>query len=630
MKRFLVRSVFVVSIITSQLHAQSIIDGFWTGAGQIGDERTTISITFRSESGGVRGFLDHPDTGMSARELTGISINGRTVRFVLPVGSRSIPFEATVSGGSMTGTFRFGTGTVPFTLTRRTPEARPYREEPVTWQNGDVTLSGTLLLPEGKAPHGAVILQHAAYADTREEWRFYADHFARRGVAALIYDNRGAGQSSGDYRATFEQLASDAATGANLLAQRSDINARKIGLFAVSEGGWIAPIVATRSKDIAFVIVISAPAVTVAENIQYESETRLRDAGAKEDEIRDALALKRTVMQMIASRAPDEKIDALIATQKTTWANHIGLPGRKNWRRTWFPSVLNFDPVPLWQEVRVPVLAIYGSEDKDVRVSESAPLLERAMRSGGNGDVTIKVFPGADHGILTTSKAGRPLLAPGFMETMTSWLLAHVSGSAERSQPVAAASVAAVPAVPIDPKAKYVVYFHPRFPPGSTDRLASVGYDYDGILAALRAEGFTVVSEVRPQELPWIEEAEKAAPAVRKLLDAGVPASHVTLAGLAKGAVIALMVGARLGEPDIRIAGMSTCSSSWAENEQTTFHSTRFVGHILLLDDTGKSPILRCGIAGATEKQFSEGKGIALFLKPHDVWVKEIASFSAH
>ncbi len=616
-------------LLISVVAVSGILDGFWTGSSQIGDETSTFSITFRSESAAVRGFFDHPDTGMSARELTGVSIDGTTVRFSLPQGSSSIPFEATVSGDSMTGTLRYGQAMLPFTLTRRTPEARPYREELLTWRNGDVTLSGTLLLPEGQAPHGAIIFQHAAYAETREVWRFYADHFARHGVAALIYDNRGQGQSSGDRRATFDQLASDTARAAKLLASRRDIDSRKIGLFAVSQGGWIAPIVATRSKDIAFVIVISPPAVTVGENIQYESEARLRDAGLSEDEIRDALALKRTVMQMIATRAPDEKIDALISTQKSEWAKPIGLPGRDDGTRAWFARVLDFDPVPLWKKVRVPVLALYGSDDKNVRVSESAPLLEKTLRSRENAEAEIKIFQGADHSLLTTSKAGRPLLAPGFMETMTDWLLAHANGSAAPPRPVAPASVAAVSAGPIDPTAKYIFYFHPRFPPGSTDRLASVGYDYEGTLAALRAEGFTVVSEVRPQELPWIEEADRSAPAVRKLLDAGVPASHITLVGFSKGAVIALMIGARLGEADIRIVGLSTCSSSWANNEEITFHSTQFVGRILLLDDAGKSPITRCGIAGALEKQFSEGQGVALFLKPRDIWLKEIASFAA-
>src|SRR5262245_22003042 len=96
MKRILV-SVFAGSMMASQLHGQSILEGVWTGTSQFGDETSAVSVTFRPESGGVKGFLDHPDTGMSARELTGITIDGKTVKFLLPLGSGSIPFEATVT-----------------------------------------------------------------------------------------------------------------------------------------------------------------------------------------------------------------------------------------------------------------------------------------------------------------------------------------------------------------------------------------------------------------------------------------------------------------------------------------------------------------------------------------------------
>jgi pimeloyl-ACP methyl ester carboxylesterase len=623
MKRLLACGMLLFAITTPPLLAQSVIDGFWTGMGHIGNETTQFNITFHTDAHGTSGTLDNPDTATSGRELKDIAIDGRTVKFTLPLAN-PIPFQATLSGDTMTGTFRYGPNTLPFELTRREPEPRPYREEAVTWRSGDVRLSGTLLLPAGKPPYPAVFFQQPARADTREMWRFFADDLARHGVAALIYDNRGTGRSSGDYRSAFEQLASDGVSGVQMLVRRADIDSKHVGLFAISQGAWVAPIVATRSKDVAFIVLVSAPAVSVAENIQYESETSLQEAGFSRSDIDKALSLKRSVMQMIAAAAPDDKIDERIAAENAAWAAHLGLPGRGNWMRAWFARVLNFDPAPLWEHVRVPVLAIYGSEDKDVRVTESAPRLERALHKAGNKDVTIHVIPGADHGILTLTAAGRPRLAGGFIESIRQWTLVH-NGKVVSPPPPARAGSTAPPAVR---DAKYLVYFHPRFPPGSTDRLAAAGYDYDGILSALRAAGFTVISEVRAQERPWIDEAERAEPLVRKLLDSGVPAGNITLAGFSKGAVIALMLGARLANPDIRIVGMETCSSAWASNEQRTFHSTQFVGRILLLDDTNTSGLAPCGIESATRKELPGGKGIALFMKPSELWINEIAGFA--
>jgi dienelactone hydrolase len=94
--------------------------------------------------------------------------------------------------------------------------------------------------------------------------------------------------------------------------------------------------------------------------------------------------------------------------------------------RAWFPLVMDFDPAPVWAKVRIPVLNSMGELDRNVRVADTVPIMKEAAKTSGNRDFTITVYPGADHGILVTSKMGRPHLADGFMEAMTKWLLAHV------------------------------------------------------------------------------------------------------------------------------------------------------------------------------------------------------------
>lgn len=421
MKRFFV-SLLLVCSLAPLAAAQSVVDGYWSGSGNVGDEALQFAITFRTEAGVVKGFLDNPDTATSGRPLTGIAIDGAKVRFTMPNGAAPIPFEATVDGDAMRGTFRYGPATLPFTLTRATPPPVPYREEEVSWRSGGVTLHGSLLLPKSSGPHRAVVFQHAARPNARDTWRFYADRFARAGVACLIYDNRGTGASTGDYRvASFDDLARDGAGAVALLRARKDIDRKRIGIFAASQGGWIAPLVATRARGLGFVMLVSGPAVTLARNIQYEAETKLRAAHVPEPEIAEALALKSKVMQMIATHAPDGEIDALIATQKPSWAGPLGLPRQDDWMRAWFPRVLNYDPAPVWRNVRVPVLDVFGAEDKNVKTAENAPLMQSLL-----GDrATIRIFPGADHSLLVTSKVGRPHLADGYVDFLVQWLMAR-------------------------------------------------------------------------------------------------------------------------------------------------------------------------------------------------------------
>ena len=132
-------------------------------------------------------------------------------------------------------------------------------EEVVMFHNGEVTLGGTLLLPETPRPCPGVALVHGSGDDTRDDYRVFARYFAERGIATLIYDKRGVGASTGSWRAgTFTELAGDALAAVRLLAQRGDIDSRRIGLWGCSEGGWVAPLAASQSPDVRFLVAISA------------------------------------------------------------------------------------------------------------------------------------------------------------------------------------------------------------------------------------------------------------------------------------------------------------------------------------------------------------------------------------
>lgn len=128
-----------------------------------------------------------------------------------------------------------------------------YRQEQVIFQNKGVTLAGTLTLPSGNGPHPAVVLIDRSGPYSRDNYRFYADVFARHGIATLIYDKRGVGASTGDWRRVqFKDLAEDALAGVGMLRMRTDIASRKIHLWGGSNGAGSHFSLHHVSSDVAF------------------------------------------------------------------------------------------------------------------------------------------------------------------------------------------------------------------------------------------------------------------------------------------------------------------------------------------------------------------------------------------
>lgn len=275
-----------------------------------------------------------------------------------------------------------------------------HREEEVRFQNGDVTLSGTLMIPPTDGPHPAVVFVQGSGAETREHRRGLADRFARQGIAALIYDKRGTGDSMGDwYTASFDDLAADSLAAVRFLKGHADIHPEQIGLWGLSQGGWIVPLAASRSEDVAFIIVVSGAGVSPAEQELYRWGNALRDLGYS-DRAMDT-AMKGLKLQFDLDRLNLPLVDTLF----------LGLD-------------FYHDPVPVLGEVAQPVLAIWGDADELVPPRTSAAVFDEALQNRGNQGYTIRVFPDAHHGIgLVDTGVAWAEYAPGYLSTMTDWIL---------------------------------------------------------------------------------------------------------------------------------------------------------------------------------------------------------------
>lgn len=311
-----------------------------------------------------------------------------------------------------------------------------FKREEVKFQNADVTLSGTLTLPAGHRPHPALVIIHAAGLEKREDYRDYAESFARGGVAVLAYDMRGVGASTGNpLLPTFEDLAGDALASVQFLKSRSDINPKQIGLCSLSRGGLTAPLVAARSRDVAFMVLASPIVVTPFENEVRSLESRLRDAHFSPSEVGAAVALyKRGVGVAMTGEGYEAFSESFQRARNEKWFSYLPvtqLPPKEHFSWQALRRIMSYDPVRVWEKVTCPVLAIFGGMDTAISVEENKARLRAALKRGKNKDYTIKVFPKANHllQLAETNAAGRSSggrYVPGYFETMITWIRKHV------------------------------------------------------------------------------------------------------------------------------------------------------------------------------------------------------------
>lgn len=322
-------------------------------------------------------------------------------------------------------------------------------EDERVFRSADAELSGTLYLPKGGKALAAVVVTHAASLPLRDQplYRHLKEMLPSLGVAVFVYDRRGSGRSGGDLATSdYTLLADDAIAAVRMVAADPRIDARRVGIWGLSQGGWLSLLAASRSPDVAFAVSASAPTVTPDKQMIFLAANILRVNGYAQAEIDQAIATRKAVddyMRGKIDRAAAQRV--VDAAKAEPWFKLIYLSGTvadretSRWRRE-----IEHDPAQTLKDVKVPVLMIYGSGDPVVPVAASVGHL-RAV-AGGHRDLEIAVIAGADHH-METSVDPRTQLdskrfdeapeAPEYFSVLSSWLtkrgFARFDGRAQES-----------------------------------------------------------------------------------------------------------------------------------------------------------------------------------------------------
>jgi uncharacterized protein len=311
-----------------------------------------------------------------------------------------------------------------------------FTEREVTFYNGDVMLSGRLVTPLLRGPHPAIVMIHGSGPQARSELQPLVEYFASIGIAALAYDKRGVGRSSGQWQvATYRELADDALAGLRYLQSRPDINARQIGLWGISQGGWLGPLAASVCGDVAFIIVVSGPGVNPTEQETWRVEHMLRVDGFSQADIDAALTLTKQGLHLQQGGSDtdwDDFLSRLEPAKRKAWFAYSGLEAIQRKGAT-DPTVEPLEPFEILKCVSCPILAIFGELDPYLPVQESARIFEQALNEGANPDFAVKILPGGNHVMFAAvtgspaEQASLPGFVPAYLRTMSDWLLKRVS-----------------------------------------------------------------------------------------------------------------------------------------------------------------------------------------------------------
>lgn len=420
------------------------IIGTWSG--DIKTQGITLKIVikiYQSNDHNLTGSLDSPDQGAFDIPVSEIFMEGKEISFKVIAVHGEYRGKLSEDNKSIDGYWTQGGLEIPLNLkkTGKSPLRKkrpqepekpyPYREEEVQYNNkkDGTRLSGTLTLPPEGDHFGGVILISGSGSQDRDETVFghkpflvMADFLSRQGIAVLRVDDRGVGGSTGNVpQSTMRDFAYDVLAGIEFLRFHPKIDPDKIGLIGHSEGGVIAPMVASMTKNVSFIVLMAGTGLTGEEIIFLQNRLIDKANGIPREETDNKLNLLKKAFGIVKKYADHKSAKIKLKELFKKEFERQKEKGGKNQEFheqqiesqvnqilcPWFRFFLTYDPKIALRQVTCPVLAINGEKDLQVPPEENLAAIKASLIQGGNTSVTIKEIPGLNH-LFQTAKTGSP------------------------------------------------------------------------------------------------------------------------------------------------------------------------------------------------------------------------------
>ncbi len=452
----------IFSLLSFQIKAQDPdqqISGNWVGEIQL--PTTNLEIIFKvseDETGKLSATFDVPLQGAKDLAVSETKVNGDSLFLNIKMINGSYKGKL-ASENKVVGTWKQNGAEFQLTLEKtekvkelkrpQTPkEPFPYLSEEVEYLNkkSGFKIAGTLTLPKDAQNVPGVILISGSGAQDRDETIFghkmffvLADYLTKSGIAVLRVDDRGVGRSGGNIQdATSEDFAGDVLAGVDFLKAKTGINPAKIGLIGHSEGGLIAPMVAAKTNEIAFIILMAGPGINGEQILYEQNDLSLKAAGMPESTIDQNRKLQEALFNILKTET--DPVKALDRLQRTfSGGMYPMLDDSKKEQidtqvaginNAWFRFFLTYDPQPTLQKVKCPVLALNGSKDVQVPATSNLAAIKKALKEGGNNEIkTIELenlnhlFQNCETGAISEYAQIEETIEPKVLGIMKNWIL---------------------------------------------------------------------------------------------------------------------------------------------------------------------------------------------------------------
>lgn len=429
--------------------------GNWVGTLTVGGTDMRVVFRLRTDAEDeLTGTMDSPDQGATDIPIGRVIVDADTLRLDVPSIAGAYAGVATEDSQALDGVWIQGGQRLPLRLERTETAPRverpqeptmpyPYESETVTFRNDEagVALEGTLTHPETDTPVPGVVLVAGSGPSDRNAsimghrpFLVLADALTRRGFAVLRFDERGVGQSEGTQEgATSADLAQDVKAAVDALARQEEVASGRIGIVGHSEGGIIAPMVATRSGEVSFLVLLAAPGLPGDAILADQLNRRIREQGGN----RRIRALQRGTQDRIFEVLKQDADSATIASElRKIMIQSRGIEGEETIDREierlmdpWLRFYISHDPRPTLREVDVPVLALAGAKDQQVAPDTNQAAIAEALDAANNPNVTVRTLDGLNH-LFQTAETGSPseygrieeTFDPEAIDVMADWI----------------------------------------------------------------------------------------------------------------------------------------------------------------------------------------------------------------
>ncbi len=462
--------LLLLLFLSSTLANAQNITGDWYGTLNIQGNKLRLVLHIKNINGKLTSTMDSPDQGAKGIPVQEVEFNNSE----LTIKSIIIGFEYTgrvnKSFTEIEGMFKQAGKTFNLKLLRQpekiVPPKRPqepkapfpYYTKNIMFYNSEdnINLAGTLTLPDTTGKYPAVVLISGSGPQNRNSEVFghkiflvLADYLTRHGIGVLRFDDRGIGESEGNFiEATSVNFAFDALAGIQYLQSHKNIYSNKIGLLGMSEGGMISPIAATFSDDIAFIVLLAAPGIPIPELLKLQQIAISKVNAIPEKTITFNSNLMQGAYKILNKYSDDDNLKSKLETYFENKLKNLSSEELKKIGNTdmfvkrtvrtlttnWFRYFITYKPAENLSKIKCPVLALNGEKDLQVLPKENLNGIEQALKKGGNTNYKIKELSGLNH-LMQKCKTGNPneyvkieeTMNPAVLKIIVEWILNIVS-----------------------------------------------------------------------------------------------------------------------------------------------------------------------------------------------------------